>query len=327
MVATLISRRAPTPTNRAVLYIHGYVDYFFQTHLADFYLARGYDFYAIDLRKHGRSLLSHQTPNFVRSIADYFPEIDEVIRLIREVDGHDTVLVNGHSTGGLIAALWAHRVRGQGLAQGLFLNSPFFDFNEPWIVRRAAAPLLAGFGSVRPYGLVPQGLGGVYGTSLHRSHQGEWEYDLTWKPIEGWPVRAGWVRAVRRAHLRLHAGLAIDVPVLVGCSARSFKGPQFAEAAHHADAVLDVADIVRWSPNLGPHLTLIRIEGGKHDLTLSPEPARERLFLELGTWLDGYLSDRYLENLARAPVRLSQAGRSEGASAPQAADWSEETSG
>ena len=136
VVATLVSLRAPAPTKRAVLYVHGYVDYFFQTHLAEFFTARGYDFYALDLRKYGRSLLSHQTPNFCRDVTEYFPELDEAIRIIRDEDGHDTVLVNGHSTGGLITALWAHRVRGRGLLQGLFLNSPFLEFNAPWLMKR-----------------------------------------------------------------------------------------------------------------------------------------------------------------------------------------------
>ncbi|HET8660245.1 MAG TPA: alpha/beta hydrolase, partial [Micromonosporaceae bacterium] len=55
VVATLVRRRADAPTRRAVLYVHGFNDYFFQTHLADFYVARGWDFYALDLRKCGRS--------------------------------------------------------------------------------------------------------------------------------------------------------------------------------------------------------------------------------------------------------------------------------
>ena len=63
-MATLVRRRADAPTRRAVLYLHGFVDYFFQTHLAEFFTDRGFDFYALDLRKYGRSLLPHQTPNF-----------------------------------------------------------------------------------------------------------------------------------------------------------------------------------------------------------------------------------------------------------------------
>ena len=73
VVATLVSLKAPTPTRRAVLYIHGYVDYFFQTHLAEYFTGHGYDFYALDLRKYGRSLLAHQTPNYCRDLSEYDP--------------------------------------------------------------------------------------------------------------------------------------------------------------------------------------------------------------------------------------------------------------
>jgi alpha-beta hydrolase superfamily lysophospholipase len=284
VVATLVRRRCGGPTTRAVLYVHGFVDYFFQTHLADFYCERGYDFYALDLRKYGRSLLAHQTPNVCRDIDDYNAEIDEAVRIIREEDGHDTLLVNGHSTGGLITALWADRVRGRGLVQGLFLNSPFFEFNEPWLVRRGLSPIVRGLGRRRPARKLPNQLGTTYGRSIHRDHAGEWDYDLAWKPLNGFPIYAGWVRAIGLAHRRVQRGLAIDVPVLVACSTRSYRG-KFAEAAHHADSVLNVAHIVRYSSGLGPEVTVVRIEGGKHDLTLSPPPARERLFAELDRWL------------------------------------------
>ncbi|NUS09773.1 MAG: alpha/beta hydrolase, partial [Nonomuraea sp.] len=81
VVATLLSRK--TGSRRAVLYVHGFTDYFFQDHLAEHYLQRGIDFYALDLRKYGRSLLPHQTRGLIRSITDYIPEIDEAVRLIR----------------------------------------------------------------------------------------------------------------------------------------------------------------------------------------------------------------------------------------------------
>jgi alpha-beta hydrolase superfamily lysophospholipase len=137
VVATLVRRPCPG-SRKAVLYVHGFVDYFFQTHLADFYVEHGYSFYALDLRKYGRSLLDHQTPNFAHAMSDYFPEIDEAVRLIRE--DNDTLLVNGHSTGGLVTALWADRVRGQGLVDGLFLNSPFLELNVPAGARRTLGP-------------------------------------------------------------------------------------------------------------------------------------------------------------------------------------------
>ncbi|MFC7548876.1 alpha/beta hydrolase [Plantactinospora sp. GCM10030261] len=288
VVATLVRRRAPDRSGRAVLYLHGFVDYFFQTHLADFFVARGWDFYALDLRKYGRSLLPHQTPNFCRDLSEYFPELDEAVRIIR-ADGNDALMVNGHSTGGLIAAIWAHARRDAGIVDGLFLNSPFFDLNTPWLVRRPVAAAVVRLGRRAPYRQIPRNLSMLYGRSLHADHDGEWRYDLDWKPLGGFPVRVGWLAAVRRAQRQLRTGLDIPVPVLLACSARSFRGRTWHESVSLADAVLDVEHMIRWAPRLGRHVTVVRFDGGMHDLTLSGPAVRERVFSEVGRWIDAFV--------------------------------------
>src|SRR5437870_1014972 len=106
VVATLVSRRAAEPTNRAVLHVHGFCDYFFQTVAADFWVDRGYDFYALDLRKYGRSLLPHHTPNFVMDLATYAEELSVAHQLVTERDGHGHLVLSGHSTGRPIPPLW-----------------------------------------------------------------------------------------------------------------------------------------------------------------------------------------------------------------------------
>jgi alpha-beta hydrolase superfamily lysophospholipase len=289
VVATLVRRRAETASRRAVLYVHGYVDYFFQTHLADFFVERGWDFYALDLRKYGRSLLEHQTPNFCRSLTDYYPELDEAARIIREVDGHEQLLVAGHSTGGLITSLWAHSRSGQGIVDGLFLNSPFFDFNAPWVLRRPIMSALISTSRRSPYRILPMPSLGLYGQSLHSEHRGEWTYDLNWKPLLGFPVRTGWLEAIRYGQRRLRAGLAIDAPVLVACSTRTFRGRAWTEDLRVTDSVLDVDHIVRWAPRLGPRVAITRFDGGMHDLTLSGKDVRAEVFRELGRWVDAFV--------------------------------------
>ena len=47
----------------------------------------------------------------------------------------------------------------------------------------------------RPYQAIPRSVSGLYGRSLHRDHDGEWEYNLAWKALESWPVYAGWLPA------------------------------------------------------------------------------------------------------------------------------------
>ena len=292
VLATLVCRRAPRATGKAALYLHGYNDYFFQAHLAEFFVERGYDFYALDLRKYGRSLRPHQTANFVRSMADHFPEIDEAVRIIKspEDGNHETLVLFAHSTGGLIASLWAHARAQTEPIDGLILNSPFFELNAPWLIRRPLAAIVGRVAAWRPYWTFPLKARGIYGRSLHKDFNGEWHFDIAMKPLEGLPLRLGWFQAIRSAQRRLRAGLSITAPILVARSSASFRGWEWSEKAHDADVVLNVDDIARWASVLGRHVTLVTIDGGKHDLTLSREPARLAFFAEADRWLKTYVT-------------------------------------
>lgn len=287
--ATLIHRPASTPTHRAVLWVHGWSDYFFQTHVADYFTTRGFTFYALDLRKYGRSLRPHQTPTFCYSLTEYYQELDIAAEIIRDEHEHTKLLVAGHSTGGLITALWAHDRRGQGLVDAMFLNSPFFDFNLPPTVRGPALEVATRVGRYRPYRTLHRPTFPTYGLSLHADYRGEWSYNLAWKPLGGFPVRYGWLAAIRAGQQRLHAGLSVDAPVLVACSTRSSRHPRWHKDAYCTDTVLNVADMIRWAPHVGRHVTLLQVDGGMHDLTLSRQPVRQELFSELDRWLAAYL--------------------------------------
>jgi alpha-beta hydrolase superfamily lysophospholipase len=289
VTATLVRRPAESPNGTAVLYLHGFVDYFFQTHVADFFANRGNDFYALDLRKHGRSLLPHQTPNYCTDLTLYWQEINEAVRIIRSEGDRRRLILHGHSTGGLLAALWAHDRRDDGLVDALVLNSAFLDLNVAGLLRYVGTPLTTRIGRIRPNSKLPFALNPVHGMSIHRDHNGEWDYDLAWKPLAGFPVYAGWIRAIRQAQQRVHAGLEIQVPVLSLASTASYKGSVWDESARSADAVLDVEHIARWSANLGCLVTIARIEHGLHDLALSPEPVRQRYFAEVERWLRAYV--------------------------------------
>ena len=91
VTATLIRKKAAKATTRAVLYIHGFIDYFFQTEMAEQFNQHGFDFYALDLRKYGRSHLPHQKYYNVRDLAEYDAEITEALEIIGAED-HDAVL-------------------------------------------------------------------------------------------------------------------------------------------------------------------------------------------------------------------------------------------
>ena len=222
VVATLVRRTAGGPTTKAVLHVHGFADYFFQTGYAEWWTERGYDFYALDLRKYGRSLRPHQTPNYVTDLRDYFAELDEAWTRVTERDGHDHVVISAHSTGGLIIALWADERQPAELAGAgaeLALARPA---GQPPLRRRrhprSSSSSAPGSRCARSSAHVT----GFYTRSLHLDHEGEWDFDLPWKPVESFTVYAGWLRAIREGHAELHRGLDVAVPgagALVGALA------------------------------------------------------------------------------------------------------------
>jgi alpha-beta hydrolase superfamily lysophospholipase len=282
--AVLVRRRCSSPSAKGVLYVHGYVDYFFQTHLADFYNQAGLHFYALDLRRHGRAMQGHQLPNYTSDINEYLQDVDAAVHVLRAAENIDWLLLNGHSTGGLVAALYAHRGPLRSAVSAVFLNSPFLDMNLPAWQAQLLEPLVAGLGRWFPRLVIPV-VTTVYAQSLLADHHGEWRYNTEWKPIAGFPIFAGWFRSIHRAHAEVARGLSIQCPVLVMFAQRSSWPKQWTADAMRTDVVLDVADIARLAPKLGPRVTLVGIEDGMHDLVLSQPLVRARVFAGLKAWL------------------------------------------
>ncbi|MBO0854608.1 MAG: alpha/beta hydrolase [Nocardia sp.] len=286
ITATLVRHRAgPTEAVGAVLYVHGFTDYFFQRHLAEHMSAAGHRFYALDLRKCGRSSRAGQTPHYVSDLRLYDAELDRAVEIVRAETGLP-VLLMGHSTGGLVLPLWLDRRNAADLGVcGLVLNSPWFDLQGPAYYRGIGTAVIGAMGRLRGMTPLPGQELTTYGDSLHRSASGEWDYDLDWKPLGGFPVHLGWLRAIRAGHARLHRGLDIGVPALILRSKVTTFMREYGPAADVSDVVLDVRQIQRWSGCLGDRTTIVPIEDARHDIFLSAPPVRERAFAELDAWL------------------------------------------
>lgn len=278
---------APGTRRLAALYLHGFSDYFFQRELAAFFAGRGVAFYALDLRKCGRSLLPHQTPNDCSALSDYDAELDAAFQLILD-EGHDQLVVVGHSTGGLIAPLWLARRSRLPLA-GLILNSPFFEFRQPGALRAAMLPVVRRLGRRWPHRPLPMLPNARYGQSLHASRRGEWDYRLDWKPLAGVKVRLGWLRAVGDGQRQLHAGLDLKVPTLILSSTQRVSTRRWSSELYRGDAVLDPESIARWTPAVGRHTTSIRVQDAMHDVYLSTPAVRAEAYEVTATWLDAWV--------------------------------------
>ncbi|MBB2990087.1 alpha-beta hydrolase superfamily lysophospholipase [Mycolicibacterium iranicum] len=296
--ATLVRRGEPDPSARhAVLMVHGFTDYFFNTELADHFAARGFAFYALDLHKCGRSHREGQTPHFTTDLARYDAELERALAAIAAVSG-PRVLVYGHSAGGLVVSLWLDRLRARGATAdrgvaGLVLNAPWLDLQGPAILRTpAVSAAISAMSRLRKHRVVRHPVpDGGYGTTLHSDFFGDFDYNLDWKPIGGFPVTFGWLHAIRRGHARLHRGLDVGVPNLILRSDHSVREVADPDLIQRGDAVLDVAQIARWAGCIGNRTTVVPITDAKHDVFLSlPEPRRQA-YDELDRWLDWYLVD------------------------------------
>lgn len=310
MVATIIRRTPDRPTRRALLYVHGWNDYFFQTHLADFWAEQGYDFFAVDLRRYGRSRRKGQLVGFITDLSHYAEELDGALAIITA--DHDEVLLMGHSTGGLITALWAaDRPADDTTVVGLILNAPWLDLQGSAMVKTLGGPVIDAVGSSRPTSILKLPDPGFYKRALHVSEEGEWDYDLDLKTSPSPPVRAGWLRAVLRGHQRVAAGLDLRIPALVMASTRTDFRRRWHDEFRSADTVLDVEQIAALAGRLGRHVTVARFEGAVHDVLLSSASVRAEVFAEMRRWVASYPGPSACESNHKVWGSASTPGRME----------------
>jgi alpha-beta hydrolase superfamily lysophospholipase len=284
--------RSPSTVRGAVLYVHGFADYFFQTELADFFADRGLAFYALDLRKCGRARQPAQTPHFVSDLALYDHELDLALDTVVQEHPGLPVYLMAHSTGGLVLPLWLQRRRTANRdapVAGLILNSPWFDLQGTRLQRGPVTQLLRLAAKATPLRPLPVPTSTVYGDTLHRSRYGEWDFDLDLKPLAGFPVATGWLNAIRRGHATLHRGLDIAVPSLILRSDHSHFSRRYSERSDRADLVLDVSQIARWAGCLGNQTTIVPIADARHDIFLSLPKAREHAYDVLDAWLQRHV--------------------------------------
>lgn len=260
---------------RALVWIPGWNDSFFHTHLLPGLLDRaGMDVFAVDLRRCGRARfdasgkelfpanMAHDTSDFM----EYFEELDAVFAFLHDArplprgrgivqeggcgQTYDDIILYGHSTGGLVAALYAKKGRWRHHISGCIFNSPFWSFNLPWYqkavvshARRLGALLDGTVIDVDDNTVLdPGGAPSEYSEQLFR----QYKFGPQHKSLTSLTVTAGWTGAV--AHVQsmlLHHELELAMPCLVLYT--------------EADGVLEMKDIDRFSDYLTPTQ-----EDGKH---------------------------------------------------------------
>lgn len=296
----------PTVPTFVYLYLHGWNDYFFHVELAREISRLGGAFYALDLRRYGRSWREGQMLGWITSLTQYDEEIGLALATIRAERGREVdVVLCGHSTGGLTACLWADRH--PGALSALVLNSAWLEIQGSEPVRLAGEPVINSLARRDPHRPIP--LPSFEPSTLFsmvdgwKERDGElpdaswaedpyvtgWTVDRRWKVEPTAPIRPGWLQAILAGHARVAAGLDIRCPVLSMSAARSRLGVTWSPRARGADTIIDADATVRRAVGLGKLVTIARFDDGVHDLLLSAPPVRAQVYGALRRWMSAYV--------------------------------------
>lgn len=290
-VTTLVEHQANQEQSKAILYMHGYTDYFYQISLAQHFVQQGLRFFALDLQGYGRSIRPNNRPNQCESMTQYHDDMYIALAEIK-AKGVKEVVILAHSTGGLIASGYLARYQAKTLphqgehiqVSGLILNSPFLELPFPPKLLRLLEWPIRIIVSLLPFYTSKDRSINVYARTLHKTLMGEWEYRLDWKPAAGFPFSLAWLKQIIIAQWALRKQ-RIDLPTLVCHSARSTVNVKDPEVLRRGDGVLDVDSMQAAARHTFSQLRLAKIEGGFHDIYLSPAPVRQTYLNAIDDWL------------------------------------------
>ena len=280
-------RPADEPTGRAVLYVHGFADYFFQTEFAEWWTSRG-------LR------LLRARPPQVRPLAAGAPDPQLRRRRAHLLRGHRRRVVAG---GG------ARRARPRRAGRPLDRRAGRVAVGAPppagpgragaqLAVARHAGPVPAAHGRHRRRPRRRR-FGARCGRSAATSTPSTARActattaasgTTTWPGSRSTPGRstsAGWPPSAGRTP-SCTAGSRWAARSWCCARARAC-GPRRCRSTCTATTSCSTSQqIRRWAPVIGRHVTVVSIPGARHDVVLSRPEVRSHAYAELDRWVTAY---------------------------------------
>eukprot|EP01125_Pyxidicula_operculata_P014081 TRINITY_DN466_c5_g1_i1.p1 TRINITY_DN466_c5_g1~~TRINITY_DN466_c5_g1_i1.p1 ORF type:complete len:714 (-),score=198.04 TRINITY_DN466_c5_g1_i1:330-2471(-) len=267
----------------AVLFLHSFSDYFFEEELARNFTQEGYHFYALDLRRYGRSMQKGGKPNHSVNLIEYYEELHLATNFMRKVDGIKNLLLLGHGLGGLIATLFAGD-HPEGIS-ALCLNCPLFALNKNW--EEFATKSRGWFGGKADADVNDPSFSRLYHESLNAEFNGEWRWDINLKPIDGFPVYARWIDTIKESLKRLPS-IKIEVPVYVLLSTNAIVAKKWSDDMKRADMMIAPEITANISQKLSRCVKVQPVKDAVHNVFLSKKVVRDEAFdlmCEYFVWL------------------------------------------
>lgn len=280
--STIVRLRTKKPSKKGFLYIHGFNDYFFQAEMGERFVDSGYHFYAVDLRRYGRSKEPWQYPYNIRDMRKYYDDIDSAIVQMKR-DGVTDITLGGHSTGGLTVIAYGVDKGNDVPVKRIVTDSPFLAWNFDGFFRNFLIPTVRDISVLVKNAKIKQGHCDGYAYSLLKEYDGEWTYNTDWKMIYSPPVTTSWVGQIQSTQnkVKKHAD-RLAVPVLIMHSSRKVDGCNFEPDFRYGDAVLDPFMIRERGLQIKKKskypVQVCAIDSGLHDLILSLKPHRDEAY-------------------------------------------------
>jgi len=295
--ATLVRRCTTEEVTCSVLYIHDFSDYFWQDSIAVEFTEEGFQFYALDLRRFGRNISNlppnEKGPNEMKNIKEFYEEIHYAIKFIKEVEKMDMIMLCGTGLGGLLSVLFT--AEHPQMINGLCIINPLLSLNSAWedLINSSKN----WFGSINLDYKESQ-FSFLYHQSLHQSAKGEYQWDLSYKPMSGFPVSVSWVLSLKEA-LKLLQPINIELPILLLCSQSGYAIKHWTDDIFKTDIFCKVDGMVGLGGSLGKNVKTQLIKDAMHDILLSKSiRAREDAFdliFDYFSWMgteESHLEDR-----------------------------------
>ncbi len=173
----------------------------------------------------------------------------------------------------------------------MVLNSPWFDLQAPFLIRTVGTAVLNQLGARQPMRAIPRNVTGLYTRSLHRDHDGEWDFNLAWKPVESLArlrrLAARDPDRPRPPPRRPRRALPGPGPVArTGAPTRREMGEDVHAPRHRARRRRRSAG---GRPPLGRHVTVVAVEDALHDVVLSRPDVRKVVYDEIDRWVSAYV--------------------------------------
>ena len=263
----------------AILFVHGFNDYFFNYKLILEFLSFGYDVYAITLRRYGSTIKKDDDKLFyTNDLNEYIEDIDNCFPKILEGNYKNIFLV-GHSTGGLTSTLYCHNGKYKDKIKGLILNSPFFDLNDSALMEFILKYIIYYIGVIYPTFKLASSNDDYYNTTNEETLK-RFYFNPKYKLRGSSSIYAGWIKTiVYNQSLIQNKKINLKIPILVLYSDKTIP----IDKMEKGDNILDVKEINKYSDFIGKNVTEYSIKNATHDVFVSEEEPREKaiqLFFE-----------------------------------------------